>query len=134
VIELVLADRCIGCDICVRVCPTNVFDPGPDGIPTIARQADCQTCFMCELYCPTDALYVAADCETPTEVDAGAIAATDWPGQYRRDSGWGRWRHTNRNESWRMELIFQAAFALVGVPWPGEAQPTRTPTDQPDGG
>jgi alkanesulfonate monooxygenase len=26
VIELVSSTRCIGCDICIRACPTNVFD------------------------------------------------------------------------------------------------------------
>ena len=25
-IELILGDRCIDCDRCVKVCPTNVFD------------------------------------------------------------------------------------------------------------
>ena len=34
-------------DICVNVCPTNVSDK-TDGIPVIARQNDCQTCFLCE--------------------------------------------------------------------------------------
>jgi NAD-dependent dihydropyrimidine dehydrogenase PreA subunit len=51
-IELVSPNRCTGCNICVAVCPTNVFDASPDGPPVIARQSSCQTCFMCELYCP----------------------------------------------------------------------------------
>jgi NAD-dependent dihydropyrimidine dehydrogenase PreA subunit len=50
-IEIIDAERCTSCDICVNVCPTNVFDK-TDGIPVIARQNDCQTCFLCELYCP----------------------------------------------------------------------------------
>lgn len=58
-IEIVSKDRCIGCDRCVEVCPTNVFDPVPGGAPRIARQQDCQTCFMCEVWCPVDALFVA---------------------------------------------------------------------------
>lgn len=58
-IEIVSAAACIACDVCVKVCPTDVFDRGADGVPVIARQSDCQTCFMCEAYCPTDALYVA---------------------------------------------------------------------------
>jgi NAD-dependent dihydropyrimidine dehydrogenase PreA subunit len=32
---------------------------GRDGMPVIARQSQCQTCFMCEAYCPADALFVA---------------------------------------------------------------------------
>jgi NAD-dependent dihydropyrimidine dehydrogenase PreA subunit len=59
VIEVVSTDRCIGCDVCVAVCPTNVFDPDPGGPPVIARQADCRTCFVCETSCPADALFVA---------------------------------------------------------------------------
>ena len=57
-IEVIDAQRCTSCDICVNVCPTNVFDK-TDGIPVIARQGDCQTCFLCELYCPEDALFVS---------------------------------------------------------------------------
>ncbi len=117
-IELVLADRCTTCNICVRVCPANVFDAVPGGVPVIARQSDCQTCFMCEIYCPVDALFVDPDCEGPVEVGEAEIAATDWPGQYRRDSGWGRWRHVHSNESWRMGPIFAAAFEVLGVPRP----------------
>ena len=64
-IEIVSARRCIACDICVKVCPANVFDAMPDAPPVIARQADCQTCFLCEIYCPTDALYVAPGAEGP---------------------------------------------------------------------
>lgn len=58
-IEIVSAAACVKCDVCVKVCPTDVFDRGVDGVPVIARQSDCQTCFMCEAYCPTDALYVS---------------------------------------------------------------------------
>jgi NAD-dependent dihydropyrimidine dehydrogenase PreA subunit len=54
-VEIVDSERCTGCNICVRVCPTNVFDvDGP--VPVIARQEDCQTCFTCEAWCPEDAL------------------------------------------------------------------------------
>jgi NAD-dependent dihydropyrimidine dehydrogenase PreA subunit len=109
VIELVLAQRCIECDKCVRVCPTDVFDAVPGEPPVIARQSDCQTCFLCELYCPVDALYVDPDFRGPVPVDEAEILATDWPAQYRRDSGWGRARRTHPNESWRMGDIFAAA-------------------------
>jgi NAD-dependent dihydropyrimidine dehydrogenase PreA subunit len=87
-IELVSEERCTGCNICVAVCPVNVFDTSPDGPPVIARQADCQTCFMCELYCPVDALFVAADAENPVVVDEQALQETALLGGYRRIIGW----------------------------------------------
>ncbi|MEW2116710.1 hypothetical protein AB0945_16245, partial [Streptomyces sp. NPDC005474] len=30
-----------------EVCPTRVFDRGADGVPVIASQDSCQTCFQC---------------------------------------------------------------------------------------
>jgi NAD-dependent dihydropyrimidine dehydrogenase PreA subunit len=113
VIELVLADRCIACDKCVRVCPTDVFDAVPGAPPVIARQSDCQTCFLCELYCPVDALFVDPDCRAPVPADESAVRDTDGPAQYRRDSGWGRARRTHPNESWRMGDIFATARDLL---------------------
>ena len=59
-IELIVAERCTSCGECVKVCPSNVFEARPEGPPVIARLADCQTCFLCELYCKADALYVGA--------------------------------------------------------------------------
>ena len=47
-IEVIHDERCIDCDRCVDVCPTNVFDADKDDHPVIARQSDCQTCFLCE--------------------------------------------------------------------------------------
>jgi len=98
VIELVSSERCIGCDICIRACPTNVFErgPGPDRVPVIARQDDCQTCFMCEAWCPTDALFVApmtepAPADSPFR-DEDALVAQGLLGSYRRDIGWGKGR------------------------------------------
>ncbi|MFF2556502.1 4Fe-4S dicluster domain-containing protein [Nocardia sp. NPDC058058] len=88
-IELVRANDCIGCDKCVDVCPTNVFDRTESGIPLIARQSDCQTCFMCEAYCPTDALYVSPEV-TPLP-DPTAIPEEQL-GRYRREIGWGQGR------------------------------------------
>ncbi|MBS7539057.1 4Fe-4S binding protein [Ancylobacter lacus] len=91
-IELVSAERCTGCNICVAVCPTNVFDPAPKAmagaLPTIARGADCQTCFMCELYCPEDALYVAPEADHAVEVDEAALIEAGLVGSYRAVIGW----------------------------------------------
>lgn len=110
-LALLLEDRCSGCNICVAVCPGNVLDPVAQSIPVIARPADCQTCFLCELYCPTDALYVDPDCEELVSVDAEAVRHSGQLGQFKRDSGWGEWEGDPRytNEHWRMGDIFERA-------------------------
>jgi NAD-dependent dihydropyrimidine dehydrogenase PreA subunit len=86
-IEVIDAERCTSCDICVNVCPTNVFDK-TEGIPVIARQSDCQTCFLCELYCPEDALYVSPFADENQPVDVIALQRTAAMGSYRRAVGW----------------------------------------------
>lgn len=95
-IEIVSAVACTRCDLCVAVCPTDVFDRGADGVPVIARQSDCQTCFLCEAYCPTDALYVSP-VSTPVGADsphasAEAVHGAGLLGGYRDMIGWGRGR------------------------------------------
>ncbi|GAA4587937.1 NAD-dependent dihydropyrimidine dehydrogenase PreA subunit [Actinoplanes octamycinicus] len=95
-IEVVSTDRCVSCDVCVAVCPTDVFDRGPDGVPVIARQEDCQTCFMCEAHCPADALFVAP-LRHPVEPgsplrDETYLAERGLLGSYRKEIGWGRGR------------------------------------------
>ncbi|RUV35561.1 MULTISPECIES: ferredoxin family protein [unclassified Mesorhizobium] len=89
-IEIVSATRCVECDICVKVCPANVFDATDNGVPVIARQEDCQTCFLCEIYCPTDALYVAEFAEGPTGITEAQVDARQLFGSYARALGWKR--------------------------------------------
>lgn len=91
-IEVISDTRCIRCDICVRVCPANVFERGADGLPVIARQDDCQTCFLCEIYCPTDALYVAERASGPTGISESAVETAGLFGSYARSLGWSRGR------------------------------------------
>jgi NAD-dependent dihydropyrimidine dehydrogenase PreA subunit len=86
-IEIVSASRCIQCNKCVQVCPMNVFDAVDDAPPIIARQLDCQTCFMCELYCPVDALYVAPEAAHATPVSEEGVEAAGLLGGYRQ-TGW----------------------------------------------
>lgn len=89
-IEVVSETRCTQCNICVAVCPTNVFDIVKDHAPAIARQEDCQTCFMCEVYCPDDALYVHPNADEAVAVDAAALERNDVFGSYRRSVGWSK--------------------------------------------
>ena len=95
-IELVSAQRCIACDKCIEVCPTNVFDRGEDGVPAISRQDDCQTCFQCEANCPADALFVAPHTHRlpagAPEHDADGLARSGLLGSYRAQIGWGHGR------------------------------------------
>jgi len=87
-IEIVSEDRCIKCDLCVEACPDNVFDAIPGGIPVIARQSDCQTCFLCELFCPTDALYVSPLSEAIEGSTESELVTRGVMGSFRREMGW----------------------------------------------
>ncbi|MNB69054.1 Ferredoxin-2 [compost metagenome] len=86
-IELVSSERCIGCNLCVKVCPTNVFDR-TDHEPVIARQEDCQTCFICEAYCPADALYVTPYTDEVIGVQEEDLAERQLLGSWRATIGW----------------------------------------------
>ena len=121
-IEVIDAQRCTSCDICVNVCPTNVFDK-TDGIPVIARQDDCQTCFLCELYCRADAIYVAPDCDRRVSASKEDALASGRLGQYRKHSGWDEWAEQFPNEQWLMETVFRRA---------GEAA-AQSRTERPEG-
>ena len=89
-IELVSQTRCIQCEKCIKVCPSNVFDPAEDGTPVLSRKEDCQTCFLCEAYCPVDALYVASEAHRSVAVNEEELASRGLLGQYRRNLGWAK--------------------------------------------
>ncbi|CAN7375713.1 ferredoxin family protein [Phenylobacterium sp. LjRoot225] len=85
----IFEDLCTGCNDCVSACPTHVLDASTDGgTPVIARLDQCQTCFMCELYCPTDAIFVGADQTGPESIDPEQVRASGLLGQMRRDHIW----------------------------------------------
>ena len=108
--ELIVRDRCTGCNRCVEVCPTNVLEPGPEGIPVGARVEHCQTCFMCELYCKADAIYVGPDRDKREPVSEAQVVASGLLGQYRRDSGWDEWASDPQydNQIWQLGPYIQA--------------------------
>ncbi|AVA23728.1 ferredoxin family protein [Rhizobium sp. NXC24] len=87
-IEVLDPQTCTDCNLCVKVCPTNVFEAIADGPPVILRQENCQTCFMCELYCPVDALYVDPDPEITHDLTLETVRESGLFGSYRKAIGW----------------------------------------------
>jgi Pyruvate/2-oxoacid:ferredoxin oxidoreductase delta subunit len=50
--------QCIGCAVCVDVCPSGAFEMGPeDAIPRWLPTL-CNGCRICERQCPTEAISV----------------------------------------------------------------------------
>ncbi len=114
-IELILSDRCIRCGACTEVCPDGVFRADPDGAPAVAHQEDCQTCYLCELFCPVDALYVSPRIAPDPTVDREALLAAGLIGGYRRALGWARGRPggTGRDLSQRMHEAFPEPMGSI---------------------
>jgi hydrogenase-4 component H len=50
-------DKCISCELCVRVCPHNVLGlDGPLAPPILANPDRCEYTGRCEDVCPTGAI------------------------------------------------------------------------------
>lgn len=113
-IELVSAARCIQCNLCVSVCPTNVFNGETGTVPTIARKQDCQTCYMCELYCPVDALYVSSLSDAETNVDEESLMQSGLLGSYRKEVGWGRGRERGASSDCHLYKPMQPVHSHPG--------------------
>lgn len=43
---------CKACNICIALCPTQVFEPDRDGKPALARPEYCTQCTICWIHCP----------------------------------------------------------------------------------
>ena len=87
-IEVLSRDRCVACDACVRTCPNEVFE-STGGVPAVARQEDCHTCFLCELYCHEEALYVSPLATPHGEpLSFGTLVEQGLVGSYGRAVGW----------------------------------------------
>lgn len=59
------AQRCVNCGMCVKICPLDVLRAG-ETVPSIVYREDCQSCFLCCLYCPKNAITVNAERGRPT--------------------------------------------------------------------
>lgn len=82
-----IAERCTNCAACVAACPALVFDPGAER-PVIARADACETCYLCELACAEDALYVAPETDSHDAPPVHDLIAAGLIGRIRADSGW----------------------------------------------
>jgi len=68
--------RCIGCGMCVIVCPHAVFEM--DGKKArIANRDDCMECGACARNCPTMAIAVHAGIGCVTAIIKAAIRGTE---------------------------------------------------------
>ncbi len=51
---------CIGCEICIEDCPTDVIRLSKERKAYIAYLEDCIVCFQCTTNCPADAISVSS--------------------------------------------------------------------------
>jgi 2-oxoglutarate ferredoxin oxidoreductase subunit delta len=56
-VKIEIKDSCTGCGICVKKCPTVVFDL-KDKKADPARVQDCMACRYCEVVCPQKSIEV----------------------------------------------------------------------------
>jgi NAD-dependent dihydropyrimidine dehydrogenase PreA subunit len=82
-----IAERCTNCGDCVAACPALVFDPGAT-VPVLARTEACETCYLCELACQADALYVAPENDSTAAPPVADLLLAGLVGRVRRDSEW----------------------------------------------
>jgi 2-oxoglutarate ferredoxin oxidoreductase subunit delta len=60
-------DHCKGCQLCVEVCPQEVFELSTERnakgylLPSALRMEDCTGCLQCEMTCPDLAITVVHD-------------------------------------------------------------------------
>ena len=69
-------EKCIGCGMCVDVCPHTVFVI-EEQTARIADRDACMECGACALNCPTEALSVEAGVGCAAAIILGALRGTE---------------------------------------------------------
>ncbi len=49
-------EKCTRCGLCVRICPTRIFDSSEGGLPVARHAEECVLCGQCLCACPADAI------------------------------------------------------------------------------
>jgi NAD-dependent dihydropyrimidine dehydrogenase PreA subunit len=50
-------DACVGCTLCVDLCPTDVFEfDTANSVPVVKKPGECFGCLSCSEICPSDAI------------------------------------------------------------------------------
>ncbi|WP_117883649.1 4Fe-4S dicluster domain-containing protein [Aureibaculum luteum] len=70
--SIVSINGCIGCEECIKSCPTDVIRLNRDTKKAeILYPEDCQICHLCRMYCPVDAITISPEKSIPVIVSWG---------------------------------------------------------------
>lgn len=58
-IEKLDYEKCNDCGLCYEICPMDVFRRLGKTV-YVAYPRDCMACFLCEMECPTEAIFVSS--------------------------------------------------------------------------